>query len=53
MMLIAECASFAKDDEVECIKDIVMDIKLKDNQTVLKNFLSILRPLWDNISKIF
>ena len=31
-MLIAECDSFAKDDEVGCIKDMVMDITLKDYQ---------------------
>ena len=35
-MLITECDSFANDDDVGCIKDMVMDIKLKDHQPVQK-----------------
>ena len=38
-MMITECDSFAKDDEVGCIKNMVMDIKLKDHQPVQKNYL--------------
>ena len=50
-MLITECDSFAKDDEVGCIKDMVMDIKLKDHQHVQKNYLSIPRPLYAEIKQ--
>ena len=38
-MVTAECDSFAKDDEVACIKDMVMDIKLKGHQPVKRNYL--------------
>ena len=50
-MLITECDSFAKDDEVGCIKDMVMDIKLKDHQPVQKNYLSIPRPLYAEVKQ--
>ena len=50
-MLINECDSFAKDDEVGCIKDMVMDIKLKDHQPVQKNYLSIPRPLYAEVKQ--
>ena len=50
-MLIIECDSFAKDDEVDCIKDMIMDIKLKDHQPVQKNYLSIPRPLYAELKQ--
>ena len=50
-MLITECDSFAKDDEVGCIKDMVMDIKLKDHQPVQKNYLSTPRPLYAEVKQ--
>ena len=50
-MLITECDSFAKDDEVGCIKDMVMDIKLKDHQPVQKNYLSIPGPLYAEVKQ--
>ena len=51
-MLITECGdSFAKDDEVGYIKDMVMDIKLKDHQPVQKNYLSISRPLYAEVKQ--
>ena len=50
-MLITECDSFRKDDEVGCIKDMVMDIKLKDHQPVQKNYLSIPRPLYTEVKQ--
>ena len=50
-MLITECDSFTKDDEIGCIKDMVMDIKLKDHQPVQKNYLSIPRPLYAEVKQ--
>ena len=50
-MLITECDSFAKDDELGCIKDMVMDIKLKDHQPVQKNYLSIPRTMYAEVKQ--
>ena len=41
----------AKDYEVGCIKDMVMDINLKDDRPVQKNYLSKPRPLYDEVKQ--
>ena len=45
-MLKEEAASFAKnDDDIGCIEDLQMDIDLSDGTPVQKNYVSIPRPL--------
>ncbi len=49
-MLRQEADAFAQDEEdVGCIEQLNMNIKLTDNQPVQKNYLSIPRPLYQGV----
>ena len=46
-MLREESASFSKtDDDIGCVKNLQMDILLKDTQPVSKTYLSVPKPLY-------
>ena len=50
MMLKEEAASFAKnDDDIGCIEDLQMDIDLSDSTPVQRNYVSIPRPLYQEV----
>ena len=45
-----EAASFAKnDDDIGCIEDLQMDIDLSDSTPVQRNYVSIPRPLYQEV----
>ena len=49
-MLKEEAASFAKnDDDIGCIEDLQMDIDLSDSTPVQRNYVSIPRPLYQEV----
>ena len=49
-MLEEEAASFAKnDDDIGCIEDLQMDIDLSDSTPVQRNYVSIPRPLYQEV----
>ena len=49
-MLKEEAASFAKnDDDIGCIEDLQMDIDLSDSTLVQRNYVSIPRPLYQEV----
>ena len=49
-MLSEEANSFAAgDDDIGCIKDLKMDIKLMDPTPVQKNYMAVPRPLYPEV----
>ena len=49
-MLRAEINSFSKDDQhIGCVKEFQLEIKLKDDQLVQKNYTAIPRPLYGEV----
>lgn len=49
-MLKEEALSFAKnDDDIGCIEDLQMDIDLSDSTPVQRNYVSIPRPLYQEV----
>ena len=50
-ILKEEAASFAKndDDDIGCIEDLQMDIDLSDSTPVQRNYVSIPRPLYQEV----
>ena len=49
-MLKEDAASFAKnDDDIGCIEDLQMDIDLSDSTPVQRNYVSIPRPLYQEV----
>lgn len=49
-MLKEEAASIAKnDDDIGCIEDLQMDIDLSDGTPVQRNYVSIPRPLYQEV----
>lgn len=51
-MLRQEAGAFARnDDEVGCVENLVLDIQLKDNEPVQKNYISIPKPLYGEVKE--
>ena len=51
-MLRDEITSFSKDDQdIGCAKDLQLEIKLKDDQPVQKNYAAIPRPLYGEVKQ--
>ena len=49
-MLLSERDSFAKDDDdIGCIPELQMEVTLKSNELVQKNYISIPRPLYTEV----
>lgn len=49
-MLKEEAVSFAKNDnDIGCIEDLHMDIDLSDSTPVMRNYVSIPRPLCQEV----
>jgi len=49
-MLKEEAASFAKnDDDIGCVEDLQMEIDLSDSTPVQRNYVSIPRPLYQDV----
>ncbi|CAB4021321.1 Hypothetical predicted protein, partial [Paramuricea clavata] len=45
-LLIEEADAFAIDNDIRCIKELQMDIKLSDSAPVQKNYVAVPRPLY-------
>ncbi|PFX27046.1 Transposon Ty3-G Gag-Pol polyprotein [Stylophora pistillata] len=51
-MLRQEAGAFARnDDDVGCVENLVLDIQLKDNEPVQKNYISIPKPLYGEVKE--
>ena len=49
-MLKEEAASFAKnEDDIGCMEDLQMDIELSDSTPIQRNYVSIPRPLYQEV----
>ena len=51
-MLRQEAGAFARnDDDVGCVDNLELDIQLKDNEPVQKNYISIPKPLYGEVKE--
>ena len=51
-MLRQEAGAFARnDDDVGCVENLELDIRLKDDQPVQKNYISIPKPLYGEVKE--
>ena len=51
-MLRQEAGAFARnDDDVGCVENLELDIQLKDNEPVQKNYISISKPLYGQVKE--
>ena len=51
-MLRQEAGAFARnDDDVGCVEKLELDIRLKDDQPVQKNYISIPKPLYGEVKE--
>ena len=51
-MLRQEAGTFARnDDDVGCVENLELDIQLKDNEPVRKNYISIPKPLYGEVKE--
>ena len=52
-LLVEEADVFAtSDDDVSCISELEMDIRLTSDQPVKKNYISIPRPLYPEVKRL-
>ena len=51
-MLQQEAGAFARnDDDVGCVENLELEIQLKDNEPVQKNYISIPKPLYGEVKE--
>ena len=51
-MLQQEAGAFARhDDDVGCLENLELEIQLKDNEPVQKNYISIPKPLYGEVKE--
>ena len=51
-MLRQEAGAFARnDDDVGCVENLELDIRLKEDQPVQKNYISIPKPLYGEVKE--
>ena len=51
-MLRREAGAFARnDDDVGCVENLELEIQLKDNEPVQKNYISIPKPLYGEVKE--
>ena len=49
-LLLEEADSFSRDDDdIGCVKDLVLDLQLKDDTSVQRNYVSFLKPLYPEV----
>ena len=47
-----EAGAFARnDDDVGCVENLELEIQLKDNEPVQKNYISIPKPLYGEVKE--
>ena len=51
-MLQQEAGAFARnDDDVSCVENLELEIQLKDNEPVQKDYISIPKPLYGEVKE--